>query len=130
MTSGEMKRKVERFSRFALVPNTLAILLLLGICSFHADAQFIRGTILGTVTDSGGSVVPEAEITLQNQETNESRTLRSDMTGAYTFSALLPGLYRLEARCTGFKTQVLTDIRLDVNQTARFDLKLSVGQVT
>lgn len=105
------------------------LLYLLSFGTFHSYGQFVRGTILGAVTDEGGAVVPETELTLRNQETNELRTAVTDVGGNFTFPALLPGLYRLEAKRSGFKSQVVTDIRLEVNQTARFDLKLTVGQV-
>jgi hypothetical protein len=92
-------------------------------------AQFQRGTILGTVTDATGAVVSGAKITLVNINTNEERTSVSSGRGDYEFLLILPGNYRLSAESSGFKTQVVSDIKLDVNQTARLDVKLEVGEV-
>jgi hypothetical protein len=93
-------------------------------------AQFVRGTILGNVTDDTGASMPSAEVTLTNIGTNETRTLTTDSSGSYVFPALLPGRYGLQVKRSGFKTQSVSDITLEVNQTARVDVKLPVGDVS
>jgi len=94
-----------------------------------ASAQFVRGSLLGNVTDASGGALPGAEVKLTNLGTNETRTTTASEDGSYLFPALLPGLYRVEVSRTGFKTQVMNEIRLEVNQTARVDVKLPVGEV-
>jgi hypothetical protein len=92
-------------------------------------AQFFRGTIVGTVADESGAVVVGADVKLVNQGTNAAESAKTGGDGAYTFPALLPGLYRVEVSSQGFKTQTVSGIRLEVNQTARIDVKLVVGEI-
>jgi hypothetical protein len=94
-----------------------------------AAAQFQRGTILGAITDQTGAAVAKAKVTLKNLGTNEERTLVSDERGDYTFPSLLPGAYQVTGEASGFKTQVVGNIQLEVNQTARIDLQLTVGEM-
>ena len=111
--------------RRTLLFSSLAALL----AALPAAAQFQRGSIIGTVTDQSGSVVGKANVTLQNLGTNETRKGATDDRGDYSFPSLLPGPYKVTAEASGFKTQVVSDIQLEVNQTARIDLKLTVGDM-
>src|ERR1700739_1332869 len=90
-------------------------------------AQSTFGTILGTVTDPSGAVVPNAVITVTNQGENISHEVRSDAQGDYRAENMKAGRYRVSAKATGFKDMVLTDVRLDARQTVRADLKLTMG---
>ena len=67
------------------------VLILLLACS--AFGQNISGVITGTIVDSGGAVIPNAQITLTNQETRAVQTLRSNEAGIFVFSSVLPGTY-------------------------------------
>src|SRR5579864_8117901 len=82
-------------------------------------AQSIFGTILGTVTDPSGAVVPNAVITITNQGENISHEVRSDAEGNYLAENMKAGLYTVSARASGFKDMVLTDVRLDARQAVR-----------
>jgi hypothetical protein len=104
--------------------------VILGLFPISLPAQFVRGTILGNVTDDSGAVIPVAEVTLRNLGTNEVKTVTTDEGGAYVFPALLPGQYSLQVKKGGFKIQSVSDVRLEVNQTARVDIKLPVGDVS
>lgn len=94
-----------------------------------ASAQFFRGTILGTVRDESGAVIPNASVALTRQGTQETRTSTSDAAGNYVFPALLPGAYSLEVKQSGFRSRLINDIKLEVNQTARVDVVMAVGEV-
>ena len=89
--------------------------------------QSIFGTLLGTVTDPSGAVVPNAMITVTNQGENISHEVRSDAQGNYQAENMKAGIYTVSAKATGFKDMVLTDIRLDARQTVRADFKLTMG---
>ena len=93
-------------------------------------AQRTTGTILGTVSDATGAVIPGAEITVTHADTGLSRTAVSDDLGAYVMSSLPPGLYRLQVSLAGFKEAVLENVRLNVDQQRRADLLLEVGEIT
>jgi hypothetical protein len=86
------------------------------------------GTINGSVTDASGGVVPAATVTatLVDQQVRRSVTTGGD--GYYSFSALPPGRYSIEAEKTGFQRSEQTDIVLTLNQNLRLDIALQVGQ--
>ena len=94
-----------------------------------APGQFFRGSIVGTITDPSGASVPGVRVSLTNQGTNEVRETYTDQGGDYTLPALLPGLYTIETVLESFQTRAVKDIKLDVNQTARIDVTLEVGEV-
>jgi hypothetical protein len=90
-------------------------------------AQTVSGTILGTVTDSTGAVMPGATVTLTNAGTGLLRVLHSDASGEYTAPSLPTGRYSVKAELSGFKTVTVPDIPLGVDQRLRIDVKLELG---
>ena len=95
-----------------------------------AIAQTNKATITGLVNDSSGAAIPGVKIVATNTATNLSSETSSGASGAYSIPALNPGEYRIEAASAGFKKSVLSSVILQVNQQARIDLILEVGQVT
>lgn len=91
-------------------------------------AQVNTGAITGTVTDSSGAVVPHAEVTLTNQQTGVTSGGITNQSGNYAFRGLIPGVYRVTIRATGFETFQETDIQVQVSQTNTRDVTLTVGQ--
>ncbi|MBI4891974.1 MAG: TonB-dependent receptor [Acidobacteria bacterium] len=92
-------------------------------------AQSITGSITGIVTDSSGAFVPGAEIVVVNTETNLRSTAQTDASGNYTVTLLPRGQYTVEVSAKGFKRFVREGIVLQVQQTARVDVQLAVGEV-
>ena len=88
------------------------------------------GTITGVVNDSTGAVVPGAHIAVRNTETNVVRTATSNEGGIYNVPALNPGMYEVRVETSGFKSVTRGNIELQVQQTARVDFSLDVGQVS
>jgi hypothetical protein len=87
------------------------------------------GEIVGEVRDSTGAVVPNATVTATNVATNAVRTTTTNEAGLYTFPALVPGTYTVRVEMRGFRTTVRSNIELQVQQTARIDFALEVGQI-
>src|SRR5262249_29245296 len=85
------------------------------------------GEITGEVKDPSGAVVPGAPVTATNTSTNALRSTVTNETGIYSFPALVPGLYSVKVELPGFQT-VSRSIELQVQQTARVDFTLAVGQ--
>jgi carboxypeptidase family protein/TonB-dependent receptor-like protein len=106
---------------------SLSIGLICLALAVPAYPQSIFGTILGTVTDPSGAVVPNAVITVTNQGENISRDVRSDAQGDYRAENMKAGIYTVSVKASGFKDMLLTDIRLDARQTVRADMKLTMG---
>ncbi len=94
-----------------------------------AAAQSFTGSILGTVRDSSGAVVPNASVTVVNTGTNAKTTAQSDEHGIYIAPLLPPGSYSLEVSAAGFKKFVREGITLQVNQQAQVDVALAIGEV-
>ena len=105
-------------------------LLLLCALPLVSLAQSVTATLVGSVTDASGAILPDASISLANQATGEVKTTRSTPTGEYRFTLLRPGLYTLSAERQGFKRASVPAFELQVDQTARIDLPLQLGQVT
>src|SRR5450755_991692 len=103
------------------------VLPLFVMASAAAFAQ--TATVLGTVTDPTGSVVPGATITITSAGTNAKRLLQTNPAGSYTAPELPIGVYSVRAEATGFKSYERTGLRLDSNDTVRVDAVLEVGQV-
>ncbi|MGA2761707.1 MAG: carboxypeptidase-like regulatory domain-containing protein, partial [Candidatus Cybelea sp.] len=100
----------------------LAIALLLP-SSIWAQAT---GTIVGTVTDPSGAVIPDAKITATRVETGISQSTKTSSAGTYTIPNLGVGTYNITAEGGGFKTGNAAGITLDVSQQRQVDFKLSV----
>src|SRR5437764_14240136 len=79
-----------------------------------ALAQTSTGGVSGTVRDASGAVAPQAQLTLTNLETHERREQKSDERGLFSFTALQPARYRLEAAREDFKTCVLEPVEARV----------------
>src|SRR5712691_932051 len=88
------------------------------------------GEITGEVKDQSGAVAPNASITVTNTATNASRNTRTNEAGIYSFPDLVPGNYQVKVEAPGFQPMVRSNIELQVQQTARIDFTLTVGQAT
>ncbi len=96
----------------------------------QVEAQEATATLVGTVKDPSGAVVPAAVVTLKNEKTNVSRTTKSDADGSYLFTLVPIGTYELTADQTGFRKFVQRGFELDINQNARLDVTLQIGAAT
>ncbi len=105
-----------------------AIVLLLAVC--QAFGQQNTGTISGTVSDQQGAVIPGAAVEVKNVSTNFLFTASTSENGLYTAPGLAVGEYEISAESAGFKRAVRSGVTLQVNQIARVDLQLEIGQVT
>src|SRR4026208_1596113 len=119
------------FSRPGALRRILFALTFIAACAPRlATAQAVSGTILGTVTDASGSVIPNAKVTIVNEGTGLTRTVLAAANGEFSAPSLPTGRYTVIAELTGFKTLTLSNIELGVDQRARIDLKLEVGAMT
>lgn len=113
----------------AIVCGLFTIILLLS-CSLVTRAQSTYGSLTGTVVDASGAFVPGATVTLINKGTEEKQVQASGDTGLYSFVNLNPGEYRLVVEKAGFKRVDRENIAIQVQQTARVDVSLSIGQAS
>src|SRR5258708_4370974 len=111
-----------------LVASACVSLLLCG--SIPIAAQVTGGTILGTITDTSGAIVPKATVTVKNQATDLTRIVSTNQDGLYRTPNLIPGKYQVSVSATGFATAVRNEVTVDVGQELQIDLQLRVGHAT
>ena len=92
--------------------------------------QNVLGTILGTVTDTSGAVVPGAKVTVIHVATGLVRAQKTNASGEYSFPQLPVGQYAVEVEQTGFKKSQQSSIELRVDDKLRVDVALQVGQLS
>lgn len=103
------------------------VLLLLGAV-FRVSAQAPgTGAISGTISDPSGAVVPNAGVSIVNEDTSWSRTAVTTIEGQYRATLLPPGNYSVHVQASGFKQKSLGSIRVAVAETAIVDIRLEVG---
>jgi outer membrane receptor protein involved in Fe transport len=95
-----------------------------------APAQVSTSGLTGSVSDSSGGVVPNAEITLTNTATGVARQTVTNGEGVYNFDYVPIGTYDVGVHAQGFQDQAQHGIQLQVAQTARADFAVSVGNAT
>jgi hypothetical protein len=93
-------------------------------------AQETRGKILGQVTDSSGAVIPAVAVRATNTATNVTVATQSSADGNYEVPFLLPGMYRLTAELTGFKTFIREGIEIRIADRVTIPISMDVGQVS
>ena len=105
----------------------LAWLLLSFPLSPQLLAQSTFGSIVGTVKDSSGALIPGATVSLTNTGTGAERTLTSDQHGDYSFVNLNPGKYQVSVSASGFEKTDFSDLDLQSRETKRVDATLQLG---
>ena len=105
--------------------RALLFCLLLVALPVRAAAQ--DGTIVGTVTDSSGAVMPDVSITITNTDTGLVSTSSTNQAGQYVVPNLRIGHYAVKASAPKFKTTEQRGITLEVNDRRRVDFELQVG---
>jgi hypothetical protein len=102
-------------------------LLLITSCAIAAAQG--SGVIFGNVTDVSGAAVPVVKVTVTNEATQISESVKSNEQGYYLFPDLRAGSYRLVAEAPGFRTAEKTGVLLQVDQRARIDMTMQIGEV-
>ncbi len=107
----------------------LSMLVLIAVSSSIWGQTTGTATMLGLVTDSTGSVVPAARVTVTNLGTNFVSTSVTTSEGTWYIPSLMPGMYQLKIEAAGFKNYVREGIQLRTAESPRFDVALEVGAV-
>ncbi len=91
------------------------------------SAQTFRGTVLGTVTDPNGAVVPAASVSARNIATGIERTTTSDEFGNFSIAELQTGTYEVKVEKSGFQSSTVTGVLVGVSAERRVDVTLTVA---
>ncbi|MEP6994510.1 MAG: carboxypeptidase-like regulatory domain-containing protein, partial [Acidobacteriota bacterium] len=108
------------------LPAALAVTML----AVPAFSQESRGSITGRIVDTSDSVVVGARIRVTNLQTGMTGSAVANESGSFLVPFLLPGLYRLTAEMSGFKTYSQDQVQLRVNDTLDIRIRLEVGAIT
>jgi carboxypeptidase family protein len=120
---------MKKLQSVALALCCLALVVL--ICGANvASAQEVTATITGTVTDPSGAAIVGATATAKSVERGIAYTAATNESGIYRIAQLPVGNYDLRVEKTGFQTSLYPTLTLTVNQIARIDVALKVGQVS
>ena len=113
-----------------LARRALLVCCLIALVAGALPAQSTFGTILGTVRDSGGALVPGVQVTLSNAGTAMTRAIVTDQTGDYAFKNIDVGRYMLTFAQPGFEKESLPEVTLTARETRRMDATLKPGADT
>src|SRR5580692_7965613 len=96
----------------------------------QAYAQVAGATLTGTVKDSSGAFIPNAQVVVTDVATGVTRTVSADGAGLYTAPNLLPGSYEIRVTATGFSTELQKGVILTVGAQQVLDFTMRVGQMS
>ncbi len=117
-----------RSSRWILFVWLAMVGSLLG--GLPAVAQLTTGSILGTVKDPSGAVIPNATVTVRNLDTHISTNVITNAAGEFSANALVPGHYSVVVKSAGFKVSTFPEVNLSAGDRARVDAQLELGAGT
>jgi hypothetical protein len=109
----------------------LALVMLFAcVCSERLAAQSTFGTILGTVQDNTGAVIPGAQITAHSLDENAEQTTTSNTSGEFVFENLKAGHYKVTVHKEGFTDSLVPSATLEARQELRLPITLAVTATT
>src|SRR5881628_968421 len=106
---------------------SILFMVFLGVVPAVAQTQ---AGISGVIRDPSGAVIPGVTITITNPATNSVRSAISNEAGVYNLPGLQPGRYNIKVELPGFRTITQNDVELQIQQSARLDFTLQVGDVS
>ena len=113
-------------------PRKVCLLVVLLSCfaAVQLAGQQVYGSIYGTVTDATGGAIPNAKVTITDQNKGTKAEVVTNEAGNYTKGQLIPGTYTVDVVNQGFRKAVAKDVLVSVDAGARVDLALQIGDVT
>jgi len=114
------------------VCGVLVLLLMVTLAGVPTSAwgQEVNAAIIGTVTDASNAPIKGATVTATDTERGVVWTAQTNESGSYNLLRLPVGTYTVKVSATGFQTAQESAVTLDLNQTARIDVRMKVGKVT
>ena len=113
--------------RISAIADIIAAIAVLSSFAPPAIAQTQTATLVGSVSDTTGAVVPQVKVTVVNTETSFRSETLTNADGAYYVPYLSPGTYRIVLEASGFKRAVNEGVMMRAGETPRVDVTLEVG---
>ena len=113
-----------------VVALLIAISSALGAAKSEAQGVGTSADLAGTVVDPTGSGVPNAKVTALDEAKGTQRTVLSDEQGSYRVSGLAPSTYKVTVERSGFQTEVVKEVILNIGQTVVLDFHLKLAGAT
>lgn len=107
----------------------LGLLGLLGVSSALYGQTASTGTVVGTVTDASGAVVPRATVSLSEEGTAAVRKTETNDLGQYIFTNVVPGRYTVTVTAPGFRQAVVSDVQVEVAKSTRVNVVVQLGEL-
>jgi hypothetical protein len=121
---------MKRNSDSAITRGAVLMLLVVLFAASTVLGQEITGAITGVVTDPTGAVLVGANVTAKDADRGTTWKAQTNGDGVYNLPRLPIGVYDVRVEAQGFQTAVHAPFRLELNQTARVDVAMTLGQVT
>ena len=107
----------------------LTVAGLLSLICHSAQAQVLYGSLVGSVSDPSGSIVPSAAVRVTHEETGQNRSTVTNESGGYVVPSLIPGHYTVEISAPGFGSYKQRGVEVTINTVSRVDATLQLSQV-
>lgn len=118
--------RIIKYLKVAIVASLIALCM-----SYPSLGQNITATLTGTISDTSGAVVPNASVTVHDEDRNSDvGTVKTDQSGVYTITELPVGNYTVTVQAPGFRTAITKKVILHVGDHRALDEVLELGQVT
>ncbi|HWA95686.1 MAG TPA: TonB-dependent receptor [Terracidiphilus sp.] len=113
-----------------VVSSAIAFTLLLLLTGTYSNAQVDEGAITGTVTDTTGAVIPNAQVTLLNTDQGITLQTKTSGTGLYTFSPVRIGHYQITVIAQGFAKTTQKNLTVNVAQVLQVNVSMKLGSTS
>ena len=123
------ERKTVNWLRVA-VYTTLTCLCVLLVQGRSAFGQVDEGAITGSIVDSTGAVIPNAQVTLLNTDQGITLETKSGADGGYNFSPVRAGHYQITVTANGFAKTTQKNVTVSVAQVVQVNVSLKLGAAT
>jgi hypothetical protein len=115
-----------------LLHSCRTLVLIVAICVLAGSAwgQQVSAAVTGAITDPSGAPIVGAKVVAKDLDRGVVFPTQANTLGVYNFPRLPIGRYQVRAEAPGFESEVQPEVILDVNQTARVDFQMKIGQVS
>src|SRR5262245_12640872 len=117
------------FAQFIPILTLLILTVAVAASAERALGQQVTAAILGAVVDPNGAPVANAKVTARDEARGATWTTETNSEGAFNLPRVPVGSYEVRIEAQGFRTAIRQNVKLELNQTARLDFNLVIGEI-